>query len=78
MSCAIANAVMDVIEEEKLQENALEVGNYLLEKCEALKKESTFVGDVRGTGLFIGIELVRDRRTSLTPATAEAKWVVDR
>lgn len=77
VSCAIANAVMDVIEEEGLQENALKVGQYLLEKCVDLRMESSFVGDVRGTGLFIGIELIKDK-TLLSPATAEAKWVVDR
>lgn len=77
MSCAVASAVMDVIEEEKLQENAVKVGKFILEKCNDLKKEFQIIGDVRGTGLFIGIELILDTE-SLKPATAQAKWVVDR
>ncbi|XP_053695381.1 alanine--glyoxylate aminotransferase 2-like [Sabethes cyaneus] len=77
VSCAIANAVMRVIDEEKLQENALTVGNYLLDRSRALGHEYDTVGDVRGTGLFIGIELVTNRRAR-TPATKLAKAVVDR
>uniref|UniRef100_A0AAG5DLF6 Alanine--glyoxylate aminotransferase 2-like n=1 Tax=Anopheles atroparvus TaxID=41427 RepID=A0AAG5DLF6_ANOAO len=77
VSCAIANAVMRVIDEEGLQENALRVGRYLLEKTRALKHEYEIVGDVRGTGLFVGIELVVDRARRL-PATRAAKAVVER
>lgn len=77
MSCAIANAVMNVIDEEKLQENALAVGKYLLEQCRSLRYEYDIVGDVRGTGLFIGIELVTNRKERI-PATKAAKAVVDR
>lgn len=77
VSCAIANAVMNVIDEEKLQENALFVGKYLLEQCRSLRYEYDLVGDVRGTGLFIGIELVTNRKER-TPATKSAKAVVDR
>lgn len=77
VSCAIANAVLDVIESEKLQEHAYVVGNYLLEKCTNLMKKHKYIGDVRGVGLFVGIELVTDR-TSRTPATALAKEVVSR
>nr|XP_029717543.1 alanine--glyoxylate aminotransferase 2-like isoform X1 [Aedes albopictus] len=77
VSCAIANAVMNVIEEENLQENALTVGKYLLEQCRSLRYEYDIVGDVRGTGLFVGIELVSNRKER-TPATKMAKAVVDR
>lgn len=77
VSCAIANAVMGVIEEEHLQQNALVVGNYLLEQCRALRFQYDIVGDVRGTGLFVGIELVTNRKAR-TPATKAAKAVVDR
>lgn len=77
VSCAIANAVMRVIDEEGLQENALRVGRYLLEQSRALKYEYDLVGDVRGTGLFVGIELVVDRTRRL-PATRAAKAVVER
>lgn len=77
MSCAIANAVLDVIEEEKLQERAERVGNHLLTRCEKLKSKHRLIGDVRGRGLFVGVELVTDRE-SRTPATAEAKHIVNR
>uniref|UniRef100_A0A8D8KAE5 Alanine--glyoxylate aminotransferase 2-like n=1 Tax=Culex pipiens TaxID=7175 RepID=A0A8D8KAE5_CULPI len=77
VSCAIANAVMRVIDEEKLQENALNVGKYLLEQCRSLRFEYEMVGDIRGTGLFVGIELVTNRKAR-TPATKTAKAVVDR
>ncbi|XP_033230316.1 5-phosphohydroxy-L-lysine phospho-lyase isoform X2 [Belonocnema kinseyi] len=77
VSCAIANAVMDVIEKENLQEHALKVGTYLLEELKKLQKRHKIIGDVRGAGLFVGIELVKDRMNR-TPATAEAKQVVMR
>ncbi|XP_035776233.1 alanine--glyoxylate aminotransferase 2-like [Anopheles albimanus] len=77
VSCAIANAVMRVIDEERLQENALLVGRYLLDQCRSLAAEYELVGDVRGTGLFVGIELVSDRLRRV-PATAAAKAVVER
>lgn len=77
MSCAIANAVMEVIERENLQEHALKVGNHLMIELRKLAKRRKIIGDVRGVGLFAGIELVRDR-IERTPATAEAKHVVSR
>ncbi|XP_052868794.1 alanine--glyoxylate aminotransferase 2-like [Anopheles cruzii] len=77
VSCAIANAVLRVIDEERLQENALLVGRYLLEQAAALKSEYGLVGDVRGMGLFVGIELVSDRQNRV-PATDAAKLVVER
>ncbi|KAH0566594.1 hypothetical protein KQX54_002099 [Cotesia glomerata] len=77
VSCAIANAVMEVIEKEGLQKHAAKVGGYLLSELIKLSRRRTIIGDVRGVGLFIGIELVRDREER-TPATAEAKHVVSR
>jgi len=68
---------MEVIDNEKLQENALLVGNYLLKQCNDLKKEFTLIGDVRGTGLFLGIELVTNRESRI-PATKDAHYIVDR
>ena len=52
-------------------------GRYLLKRLEALKARHALIGDVRGAGLFIGVELVRDRET-LEPATKEAGDVVNR
>lgn len=77
MSCAIANSVMDVIRDERLQENAADVGEYLQKKCSQLKTDYDIVGDVRSIGLFVGIELVKNKETR-EPATEEAHFVVDR
>lgn len=77
VSCAIANAVMNVIEEENLQENCQVVGNYLMQRVRELMREFQIIGDVRGLGLFVGIELVKDRKLRV-PATEEASLVVNR
>ena len=77
VSCAIGNAVLDVIEDEQLQANADKIGGYLLEGLRALKQEFEIIGDVRGLGLFIGIELVKDR-DSLAPAAAQASYIAER
>ncbi|CAK6979395.1 ethanolamine-phosphate phospho-lyase [Scomber scombrus] len=75
VSCAIGLAVLDVIEKEDLQGNALRVGGYLTNLLEKQKEKHALVGDIRGCGLFVGMELVRDR-LKLTPATAEAQEVI--
>lgn len=75
MSCAVGNAVLDVIENEDLQQHALELGNYLMQKLRELQAKHRLIGDVRGMGLFIGVELVKDLMTK-EPATEEAKIVV--
>lgn len=77
MSCAIANAVFDVVEKENLRENAIVVGEYLLDSCHMLAKKHSSIGDVRGAGLFVGIELVKDRKLR-NPDTESAKYVVSR
>ena len=59
VSCAIASAVLDVIEEENLQQNAKVVGDYYQEELTQLAKKFDCIGDVRGYGLFIGIEIVK-------------------
>lgn len=76
VSCAAALAVLDVINDEGLQAHALELGEYFLDGLEALKKDHTIVGDVRGQGLFIGVELVNDRE-SLAPAADAATEVIE-
>ena len=68
---------MDVIERQGLQHHAAQVGHHLLSELHKLTKRRKIIGDVRGIGLFIGIELVRDRKNR-TPATAEATHVVSR
>jgi 4-aminobutyrate aminotransferase-like enzyme/Ser/Thr protein kinase RdoA (MazF antagonist) len=77
VSCAVGMAVLDVIEEENLQENALRVGTYLKQELEKLKKEFPLIGDVRGLGLFIGIEITLDRETP-TPAPDQACYIANR
>jgi 4-aminobutyrate aminotransferase-like enzyme len=77
VSCAIGMAVLDVIENEMLQQNALTVGKHLMSGLETLKESSSLIGDVRGLGLFIGVELVLDRE-SLTPASQHASYIVNR
>ena len=76
VSCAIGRAVLDVIQDEGLQERARQVGSHLLEDLLELKQRHPLVGDVRGVGLFIGIELVRNLET-LQPAAEEAALLVD-
>jgi len=76
VSCAIGLAVLDVIEEEGLRAHALNVGTRFREGLAELGDRHELVGDVRGLGLFIGVELVRDR-DSLEPATEEAAEVVN-
>ncbi|MFT6935790.1 MAG: 4-aminobutyrate aminotransferase-like enzyme/Ser/Thr protein kinase RdoA (MazF antagonist) [Saprospiraceae bacterium] len=77
VSCAIGQAVLEVIQTEELQENALNIGNYLKSKLEILKDKFLIIGDVRGHGLFLGIELVKDRKT-LEPAEYEAAYIANR
>ncbi|XP_010603742.1 alanine--glyoxylate aminotransferase 2, mitochondrial isoform X1 [Fukomys damarensis] len=61
MACAIGSAVLEVIKEEKAQDNSQEVGTYMLLKFAKLRDEFDTVGDVRGKGLMIGIEMVQDK-----------------
>lgn len=76
VSCAVGLSVLDVIERDDLKLNALTVGNYLLEGFRKLQQRYDAIGDVRGQGLFLGIELVTDRKTKV-PATQLAKQVAD-
>jgi alanine-glyoxylate transaminase/(R)-3-amino-2-methylpropionate-pyruvate transaminase len=60
LACAVGIAVLDVIQEEQLQENSLEIGTYLLQQLEKLKSKYSIIGDVRGKGLMIGLELIKN------------------
>jgi len=76
-ACAAGLAVLDVMRDEQLQAHALEVGARLKRGLAALKADFPLVGDVRGLGLYVGVELVRDRE-SLEPAAAQATYVANR
>jgi len=76
VSCAVGLAVLDVIRDEELQQNAAETGEYLKNELTQLQAEYRLIGDVRGLGLFLGIEFVR-QRDSLEPAAIEASQIVE-
>jgi alanine-glyoxylate transaminase/(R)-3-amino-2-methylpropionate-pyruvate transaminase len=76
VSMAAGLAVLDVIEEEGLQQNAKVVGKRLLEGLRRLERRHPLIGDVRGMGLMLGIELVSDRATR-APARAETLEVLE-
>jgi 4-aminobutyrate aminotransferase-like enzyme/Ser/Thr protein kinase RdoA (MazF antagonist) len=76
-ACAAGRATLHTTREEGLQAHALRVGNHLLEGLRELQPPHELIGDVRGSGLFVGVELVRDRAT-LEPAAEEAAAVVER
>lgn len=76
VSMATGIAVLDVIHDEGLQQHALEVGNHLMIGFKELMKKYNIIGDVRGHGLFIGVELVRDRITK-EPAVPEIDDIVE-
>ncbi len=77
VSCAVGLAVLDVVREEGLQAKAARNGELLLEGLRAIQSRHALVGDVRGQGLFVGFELVRDRK-SLEPAAEEASLLINR
>ncbi len=77
VACAVGMAVLDVIEQEGLQQHAQVVGKAMMEGLTHLRSRHQMIGDVRGRGLFVGIELVRDRKT-LEPATPETAYVAER
>lgn len=76
VSAAVGLAVLEVFEREGLADNALATGDYLHQQLQALGQQHTMIGDVRGSGLFAGVELVGDRITK-APATQAAKIVVN-
>ncbi|WP_349960375.1 aspartate aminotransferase family protein [Rhizobium sp. ZPR3] len=76
VSCAAAMAVLDVIEDENLIENACNVGEYTRRAFQRLAEKHSIIGDVRGSGLFMGTEFVLDKQTK-EPATAEATRIVN-
>ena len=76
VSCGVAMAVLDVIEEENLVRNADRVGTYVMRGFRKLRDKHELIGDVRGRGLFLTVELVSDR-SNKTPAPAQASVIVN-
>jgi 4-aminobutyrate aminotransferase-like enzyme len=74
VSCAIGLSVLEVVQDEKLQSHALEVGERLLKGFRDLQQRHELIRDLRGSGLFLGVELMKDDN----PATLEAKRIVNR
>jgi 4-aminobutyrate aminotransferase-like enzyme len=77
LSCVIGKEVLDIVDDEGLMDNAREVGGYLLERLRALQEDHDVIGDVRGFGLFIGVELV-ESRASRRAAPHIASYVKNR
>lgn len=77
VSCRVGIAVLDAMVEDDLQRNALEVGGHLAEALRGLALRHPLIGHVHGEGLYLGVELVRDRDTR-EPAAAEAAAICER
>ncbi|NNF82012.1 MAG: aminotransferase class III-fold pyridoxal phosphate-dependent enzyme [Flavobacteriaceae bacterium] len=75
VSCAIASEVIKVVKRENLKQHALETGNYLKQRLEKLSDKYPILANVRGKGLFLGIELTD---TDLNPLTQETAYLIDR
>ncbi len=75
VSCAAALANIEFMESEDLPARATETGSYAMAKLRDLQKSNPLIGEVRGLGLMIGVELIKDEK--LTPATAEAEAIRD-
>jgi 4-aminobutyrate aminotransferase-like enzyme len=76
VSAAVGMAVLDVLQDERLLQNAVNVGNYTIGRLKNLADRHSLIGNVRGAGLFFAVELVSDRK-SKTPAAAESKRLVN-
>jgi len=77
VSCAIGLAVLAVVQDEGLQQHALLVGERMLKGLQSLQDTNELIGDVRGSGMFLGVELVRSRETR-EPATQAADELVNK
>jgi len=77
VSCAMGRAVLKVIDEEGIQQKALFLGSYFTRGLLELKRRHPIIGDVRGKGLMLGVELVKDQTTK-EPASAETADIFER
>jgi 4-aminobutyrate aminotransferase/(S)-3-amino-2-methylpropionate transaminase len=75
LSCRSALAVIEIYEEEKLAERSARIGAYLMDRFKKMQKNCKYLGDVRGLGLAIGLEIVKDKKTK-EPAPELTKKIV--
>ncbi len=75
VACKVALAVIDIIKNERLLENASNQGNYIVKRLKEMQEKYSLIGDVRGKGLMVGLEIVRNRDTK-EPGIKEAKEIV--
>jgi len=76
VACAAVVAVVEIFEREKLEQNALRIGALMKNRLEQIKEKCPYVGDVRGRGLVMGVELVKDKQTK-EPAPDLTKKLID-
>ena len=77
LSCFIANEVLKIVDDENLKLNSKKMGNLLIKGLENLKSEFPIIGDVRGIGLFLGVEIITNIQTK-EPGTLEAEYICNR
>ena len=77
VSCVVGLTVLDILERERLQQNALAIGDHLTARIGAMARRHPLIGTVHGSGLYLGVELVRDPVT-LEPAVAETAGICER
>jgi len=75
VACAAAQAVLETIEKDRLMENAMRQGAHAMRRLKEMQERHSIIGDVRGKGLMIGVEIVKDRKTK-TPGVDEAKEIM--
>ncbi len=77
VSCAIGHEVLHIIQDENLQDHALQLGNYIKHELHKLQSKYPVIGNIRGYGLFLGMELVDDPKTKM-PASQKAHYLINR
>ena len=77
LSCRVGKTVLDIVDDEGLMQNAQAMGGRLMQGLRALAERHSLIGDIRGQGLFIGVELVTDREAR-HPATRQTSYVLNR
>jgi 4-aminobutyrate aminotransferase/(S)-3-amino-2-methylpropionate transaminase len=76
LASAAVSVVVDIMKREHLEENALRMGKLMMPRLQAMKEKSRYVGDVRGMGLVMGVELVKDKKTK-EPAPDLTRKLID-